>query len=124
MCIGKIIIKYCKKATLNEAREEDTTPVTQVLNREEVYRELITRGYEYGHYFQGVYRSGVEGMDCDIEWDGRWISYLDAVLQMVLLGNPDDHQVLPVLLEIVNIDPTVHPAAPPEDTDVQSKEKA
>ena len=35
--------------------------VTEVLNCAEVYRELITRGYEYGHYFQGVQRSSVEG---------------------------------------------------------------
>lgn len=92
-------------------------PVTEVLTKDEVYRELIARGYEYGHYFQGVQRSGVEGLDSDILWDGRWISYLDAVLQMILLGNPDAFQALPLMLETVNIDPTVHPA-PPQDEEV------
>ncbi|RUS77019.1 hypothetical protein EGW08_015221, partial [Elysia chlorotica] len=92
----------------------------QILTKDEVYRELIARGYEYGHCFQGVQRSGVEGEDSDILWDGRWISYLDAVLQMILLGNPDASQALPVMLETVNIDPTVQPAPPAEEKDAQT----
>ena len=50
----------------------------------------------------------------DITWDGRWISYLDTVLQMCLLSRPGTHQSLPVLLESVIIDPRVHPRPPPE----------
>ncbi|KAK3760848.1 hypothetical protein RRG08_034690 [Elysia crispata] len=95
-------------------------PVAKVLNRDEVYRELICRGYEYGHYFQGVQRSSIEGLDSDILWDGRWISFLDAVLQMILLGNPDAFQALPVTLGTISIDPTVHPAPPEEESEAET----
>ena len=64
----------------------------------------------------------MSGLDADILWDGRWISYLDAVLQMILLGNPDASQALPVMLETVNIDPTVHPAPPETETEADSKD--
>ena len=61
------------------------------------------------------------GLDSDILWDGRWISFLDAVLQMILLGNPDAFQALPVTLGTISIDPTVHPAPPEEESEAESK---
>ena len=41
---------------------------------------------------------------------------------MVLLGNPDASQALPVMLETVNIDPTVHPAPPETETEADGKD--
>ncbi|GFR81558.1 fatty acid synthase-like [Elysia marginata] len=104
--------QHTKKGSVLEGK-----PDTEVINVNEVYRELILRGYEYGPFFQGIRRASVDSRDTDIRWDGRWISYLDTVLQMCLLSRPGTHQSLPVLLESVIIDPRVHPAQPAEGTE-------
>ncbi|RUS75295.1 hypothetical protein EGW08_016938, partial [Elysia chlorotica] len=91
-------------------------PDKELLFTKEIYREFLLRGYEYGAAFQGIQRASLDATDTDIRWDGRWISYLDTVLQMYLLSKPGTHQALPTLLESVTIDPRVHPAQPPEGT--------
>ncbi|GFS06965.1 fatty acid synthase-like, partial [Elysia marginata] len=88
--------------------------VTEVMTREEVYKELILRGYEYGPNFQGILRASVDGTETDIVWDGRWVSFLDAVLQMLILARPGDHQMLPIKFQSVNLNPRVHPEISPD----------
>ncbi|GFO07685.1 fatty acid synthase [Plakobranchus ocellatus] len=92
-------------------------PKTLVMTQNEVYKELILRGYEYGKYFQGIVRASVDGEQTDIAWDGRWISFMDAVLQMTILARPGDFQMLPIKFLSINIDPRVHPHPPLEDAE-------
>nr|QMU95645.1 fatty acid synthase [synthetic construct] len=115
-CPDKDVLETSTHAQTRSSLQD--RPATEVLTRDEVYRELILRGYEYGPYFQGILRASVDGQESEITWDGRWVSFMDSVLQMDILARPGDYQMLPIKFQSINIDPRVQPAAPAEDEDV------
>jgi fatty acid synthase len=51
------------------------------LNREEFYKELRLRGYNYGDHFQGVQSVSLDGSSASIAWNLNWVSFLDSMLQ-------------------------------------------
>ena len=54
-------------------------------------------------------------------WNGRWISFLDTLMQIQILSMPGRSLRLPTRIKSVKIDPKAHPPMPIEDEESSSK---
>lgn len=50
-------------------------------------------------------RSGTSGR---LQWTGNWVTFLDTMLQMIVVGLPGRSLRLPTRIRSVCIDPSVH----------------
>ncbi|CAH1774053.1 unnamed protein product [Owenia fusiformis] len=78
------------------------------MNKEDVYKELRLRGYEYGPEFQGILSSNIEGTQGELQWKNEWISFLDTMLQMSVLSLQTRFLQLPTRINSLTIDPKKH----------------
>uniref|UniRef100_A0A8C0FTT8 Fatty acid synthase n=1 Tax=Bubo bubo TaxID=30461 RepID=A0A8C0FTT8_BUBBB len=75
------------------------------LLKEDVYQELHLRGYNYGPTFQGVLECNSEGK---VLWNGNWVTFLDTLLHVIILGETGRSLRLPTRIRSVCIDPVLH----------------
>ncbi|XP_051968369.1 fatty acid synthase-like [Xyrauchen texanus] len=74
----------------------------------DIYKELRLRGYDYGKTFQGILESNNAG-DCGkLHWVGNWVTFLDTMLQMIVVGLPGRSLRLPTRIRSVSVDPKLH----------------
>uniref|UniRef100_A0A8C5H966 Fatty acid synthase n=1 Tax=Gouania willdenowi TaxID=441366 RepID=A0A8C5H966_GOUWI len=78
------------------------------LTSREVYRELRLRGYDYGNTFRGILESNITGDRGKLQWTSNWVTFLDSMLQMIVLGLPGRSLRLPTRIRSVCIDPSLH----------------
>jgi fatty acid synthase, animal type len=106
-----------------------------LLQKKEIYRDLALRGYEYSREFQSIVQCNLEGnlnlnsfqlrfnsqfnhfhlfffliqkgTEGQIMWCGKWIPFLDAMLQMNVM-NKKNGLMLPTRIRLVTIDPKLH----------------
>lgn len=69
------------------------------------YKELKLRGYHYDGLFRSVLEARSDGLGGKIKWNGDFISFMDCLLQMSILGTDSRQLVLPIGLDHVRIDP-------------------
>jgi acyl transferase domain-containing protein/NADPH:quinone reductase-like Zn-dependent oxidoreductase/thioesterase domain-containing protein/acyl carrier protein len=79
----------------------------ECMQQDEIYKDLSLRGYEYSGEFQAIVRSDVEGKYGDLMWTGKWIPFLDAMLQMNVLSQKRG-LMLPTRIQCLRIDPRFH----------------
>ncbi|XP_005094185.1 fatty acid synthase [Aplysia californica] len=84
------------------------------LTREEVYKSLRLRGYDYGPTFQGIARCSQTAETLELTWNGRWISFIDTMLQALIVADNVTALRLPTRIRKVKIDPKSHPPVPLE----------
>lgn len=84
------------------------TDPSKKLKVQEIYKELRLRGYDYGKTFQGILESNTAGDSGKLEWTGNWVTFLDTMLQMIVVGLPGGSLRLPTRIRSVCIDPAVH----------------
>ncbi|XP_012150604.1 fatty acid synthase 1 [Megachile rotundata] len=77
------------------------------LTKEDVYKELRLRGYDYSGVFQGIKCAHNRGGIGKLLWND-WISFLDTMLQFTLLEKDSRGLYVPVRLQYVAINPTAH----------------
>jgi fatty acid synthase len=80
---------------------------TDLMEQEEIYKELRLRGYEYQGEFQPIIKADTEGTQGELLWTGKWIPFLDAMLQMNVLGKRRG-LLLPTRIRTIRIDPVQH----------------
>ncbi|XP_061081570.1 fatty acid synthase isoform X1 [Conger conger] len=86
---------------------EDNNPKLR-LTASDIYKELRLRGYDYGKTFQGILESNNAG-DCGkLEWSDNWVTFLDTMLQMIVVGLAGRSLRLPTRIRSVCVDPTLH----------------
>ncbi|KAL2077918.1 hypothetical protein ACEWY4_025603 [Coilia grayii] len=76
------------------------------LTSSDIYKELRLRGYDYGKTFQGILESNSTGDQGKLEWNGNWVSFLDTMLQMIVVGFSGRSLRLPTRIRSVFLDPT------------------
>nr|DBA27527.1 TPA: hypothetical protein GDO54_008007 [Pyxicephalus adspersus] len=108
---GKISIM--EENSLSEFRKQRADSVTEneekedfLLSDKDVYKELRLRGYDYGPTFQGIIESNSRGDRGKLLWTGNWVTFLDTMLQMLVLGIKGRSLRLPTRILSVHIDPT------------------
>ncbi|KAG9267961.1 fatty acid synthase [Astyanax mexicanus] len=74
----------------------------------DIYKELRLRGYDYGKTFQGILESNNAGDHGKLQWTGNWVTFLDTMLQMIVVGLSGRSLRLPTRIRSVCVDPTVH----------------
>uniref|UniRef100_A0A250Y8F2 Fatty acid synthase n=1 Tax=Castor canadensis TaxID=51338 RepID=A0A250Y8F2_CASCN len=91
---------------------EDLSPATPTsasfLAQADIYKELRLRGYDYGLHFQGVLEASLEGDSGKLLWKNNWVSFLDTMLQMSILGMRQRSLRLPTRIAAIHIDPAAH----------------
>ncbi|XP_026523135.1 fatty acid synthase [Notechis scutatus] len=78
------------------------------LSKGDIYKELRLRGYDYGPTFQGVMESSSNGNSGKILWNGNWVTFLDTMLHLMILGEMGRNLRLPTRIRSVCIDPKLH----------------
>ncbi|KAG7507376.1 fatty acid synthase [Solea senegalensis] len=78
------------------------------LTTHDIYKELRLRGYDYGKTFQGILESNNAGDSGKLQWTGNWVTFLDTMLQMIVVGLSGRSLRLPTRIRSVCIDPAIH----------------
>ncbi|XP_010886932.2 fatty acid synthase [Esox lucius] len=78
------------------------------LTASDIYKELRLRGYDYGKTFQGILESNNAGDSGMLQWTGNWVTFLDTMLQMIVVGLSGRSLRLPTRIRSVCVDPTIH----------------
>uniref|UniRef100_H9H9W4 Fatty acid synthase n=1 Tax=Nomascus leucogenys TaxID=61853 RepID=H9H9W4_NOMLE len=78
------------------------------LAQAEVYRELRLCGYNYSPHCQGTLEASLEGDSGRLLWKDNWVSFMDTMLQMSILGSAKHGLHLPTRITTVHIDPATH----------------
>ncbi|CAG2102296.1 unnamed protein product, partial [Medioppia subpectinata] len=80
------------------------------LDRKDIYKELGVLGLDYGPNFQRLKRiqtndfRDIYGIN---EWDGNFVTYLDAMLQSMVFAAPFRKLIVPVMIRTIRVDPRV-----------------
>nr|KAG5704186.1 hypothetical protein BaRGS_009716 [Batillaria attramentaria] len=86
----------------------DSVDLDIELTAADIYKELRLRGYDYGPTFQGILSASSTG-DCGkLEWCGRWIVFIDLMLQIQVLGYHSSMLRLPTRITRLEVNPAVH----------------
>ncbi|KAJ8025187.1 Fatty acid synthase [Holothuria leucospilota] len=77
------------------------------LEQDDIYKELRLLGYNYGPNFQNIKSSRLDGQEALVEWNGNWVTFLDSLLQVTILGksNPSKSLYLPTRILSLRINP-------------------
>ncbi|CAM5096781.1 unnamed protein product [Natator depressus] len=110
---GKICL--LEETALNNFRNQQVDLETQPnmtpkfsLSKADIYKALRLRGYDYGPTFQGLLESNNEGKTGKVLWNGNWVTFLDTLLQMIILSETGHSLRLPTRIRSVCIDPSLH----------------
>ncbi|XP_020494498.2 fatty acid synthase [Labrus bergylta] len=90
-----------------QTTNDDSDPKMK-LTAPDIYKELRLRGYDYGKTFQGILESNNAGDVGKLQWTGNWVTFLDTMLQMIVVGLSGRSLRLPTRIRSVCIDPAVH----------------
>nr|CAD7204338.1 unnamed protein product [Timema douglasi] len=114
--MGRIVLSENTKTEFNKSvavSYENTHDLTS----NEVYNEMENRGYQYQDHFRGILNAQVGDQGCisTIKWRNNWCSFIDSLIQVVLLieGESSQDIYLPVEIQQVVIHPSLH--AEPQD---------
>ncbi|XP_054161216.1 fatty acid synthase-like [Oppia nitens] len=81
------------------------------LDADDIYKELGVKGYDYGPTFRRLrqFCSDSDGSKLygKVEWDGNWITFLDALFQTMALTVPSRELMVPVMISSLRCDPKV-----------------
>ncbi|XP_045453921.1 fatty acid synthase-like [Melitaea cinxia] len=87
---------------------ESTGPNVKHMLTKDFYKETRLRGYQYSGLFQGVLGCNVEGTRGRLAWINEWVTFLDCMLQMRLIGNDTRGLHVPTRIEKLSIDVNMH----------------
>ncbi|CAG2120803.1 unnamed protein product, partial [Medioppia subpectinata] len=80
------------------------------LDRKDIYKDLGVLGLDYGPHFQRLRRiqtndfRDIYGIN---EWDGNFVTYLDAMLQSIAFTIPFRKIMIPMMIRAIRVDPRV-----------------
>ncbi|XP_063827966.1 fatty acid synthase [Ostrinia nubilalis] len=100
-----------ERLPLDVADVPPANPAEIPLEEDDVYKELRLRGYNYGGAFRGIRVSDWRATDGELDWSGNWISFMDTMLQYLIISQKTRELYLPTRLQRVLIDPAAQAAA-------------
>ncbi|GFQ69735.1 fatty acid synthase, partial [Trichonephila clavata] len=108
VCTGRVnILEETERKDLTKCFKNEGIKNLQ-LNASDVYKEYKLRGYEYGPEFQGIIRADLEGNKSLLKWTGKWVVFLDSLVQPILLNYTERALGLPTRIQKISIDPIFH----------------
>ncbi|KAL6430398.1 hypothetical protein ACFW04_007806 [Cataglyphis niger] len=80
----------------------------EVMTTKDIYKELRLRGYQYSGLFRSLKSASISRMKGHIAWMGNWVTYLDNMLQIMILGMDTRDLYIPVKIQKIVIDTKLH----------------
>ncbi|XP_067208438.1 fatty acid synthase-like [Linepithema humile] len=80
----------------------------EVMNTKDIYKELRLRGYQYAGIFRGLKSSSTTGKQGHIAWMYNWVTFMDNMLQMKILGIDTRSLHVPTEIQKLVIDTKLH----------------
>lgn len=74
----------------------------------DIYKELKLRGYQYADKFRGLKSASITGKNGHIAWTYNWVTFMDNMLQMMILGQNTRSLFIPTRIRRIVIDPKSH----------------
>ncbi|XP_046964411.1 fatty acid synthase-like [Vanessa cardui] len=90
---------------------ESTGPNVMHILTKDFYKELRLRGYQYSGLFRGVIGCNVEGTRGRLAWVNNWVTFMDCMLQMKIIGFDTRGLFVPTSIEKLSIDIDMHQEA-------------
>ncbi|KAJ6633803.1 Fatty acid synthase, partial [Pseudolycoriella hygida] len=111
--IASGIVKSGATETLTEItlKPSDDKGIDYSLNRDDFYKELRLRGYEFAYDFMSldcieiVNKYQTKGK---IEWKSNWVTFTDCMLQSIIVNYDSRDLYLPTFIRKMVIDPKKH----------------
>ncbi|KAL9890872.1 fatty acid synthase-like [Glossina fuscipes fuscipes] len=85
---------------VNELIEESVFPT---LCQKDFYKELRLRGYHYTGNFRAVKEARGDGLQGKVGWNYNWVTFIDAMLQIQILGTDSRTLLLPTNIRKLRI---------------------
>ncbi|XP_067207291.1 fatty acid synthase-like [Linepithema humile] len=96
-----------QEMVLNDLLPMDTNEEEHMTSRD-IYKELRLRGYQYSGEFCGLNSASVSGSKGHIAWTGNWVTFMDNMLQMSIIGKDTRDLYVPTSIEKLVINPALH----------------
>ncbi|XP_036138949.1 fatty acid synthase-like [Monomorium pharaonis] len=103
------------RINISNADQEITSTNILPENKEEeymtardIYKELKLRGYQYSGWFRGLHSASISGNKGHVVWKGNWVTFMDNMLQMHIIGYDTRNLYVPTSIRKLVIDPTLH----------------
>ncbi|XP_022832191.1 fatty acid synthase-like [Spodoptera litura] len=87
---------------------EVTGPSIKHLLTKDFYKELRLRGYQYSGLFRGVIGCNVQYTRGRLSWVNNWVTFMDCMLQMNIIGQDTRGLFVPTRIEKLSIDAAMH----------------
>jgi len=78
------------------------------MNIKDIYKELKLRGYQYTDTFRGLRSASITGKNGHIAWTDNWVTFIDNMLQIMILGQNSRSLFVPTRIRKAVIDPKSH----------------
>lgn len=83
----------------------------EVMTSKDIYKELKLRGYQYTGAFRALKSASLSYKKGHISWMGNWVTFLDNMLQIMILGLDTRNLYVPTRIEKIVIDTKLHQQA-------------
>ena len=80
----------------------------QELCESDVYTELQMRGLQYSGAFRNIRKASASGSNGTLTWKDEWITLLEGMIQMFILGNDVRNIQVPIMIRKIVIDLKKH----------------
>ncbi|XP_012541735.1 fatty acid synthase [Monomorium pharaonis] len=80
----------------------------EIMNTEDIYKELRLRGYEYSGAFRSLKSASLSRKKGHISWMCNWVTFIDNMLQMMILGLDTKDLYIPTKIRKMVIDSKLH----------------
>ncbi|XP_072750344.1 fatty acid synthase-like [Anoplolepis gracilipes] len=80
----------------------------EVMTTKDIYKELKLRGYQYANLFRGLKSSSTTGKQGHIAWTNNWVTFMDNMLQIKILGIDMRNLYVPTEIQKLVIDTKLH----------------
>ncbi|XP_045454011.1 fatty acid synthase [Melitaea cinxia] len=91
-----------------KAEPEATGPNIKHMLTKDFYKELRLRGYQYSGLFRGIIGCNIEGTRGRLAWVNNWVTFMDCMLQMKIIGQDTRGLFVPTRIEKLSIDANMH----------------
>jgi len=88
---------------LSENNDEE-----EYMNARDIYKVLKLRGYQYSGWFRGLKSASISGKNGHIIWRNNWLTFMDTMLQMRIIGYDTDDLYIPTSIKKLVINPMLH----------------
>lgn len=103
---GKIReVEYPTVPEVYDFKKESDFPM---ISKKDVYKELKLRGYHYNGSFRAVRNARSDGLYGQVEWEYNWVTFMDAMLQIQILGTDSRTLLLPTKIRKLRINGIHH----------------